>query len=199
MLSHKRGLRTELRMRRYEQKMGSSCRNSSRGSKGQRPWRGLEGQRPRKKITFQRHKSGKNQGRNQVQSIKTEKTRKAEKLTKPPERFGQSARAEFFPIRAETTREQSFQKLNIRSSGLQNRPSGFNKILGFARVRTGVVFRVLLSPYEPINSEKRSSPRVTLEYQFLCYNLLREEEKSCRRKMEGLLHQLSAVLATMLG
>ena len=76
MLSHKQGLRTEFRIRRYEQKMGSSCRNSSRGSKGQRPWRGLEGQRPRKKIIIWHHKRGENQGQNQVQNSKTEKSRK---------------------------------------------------------------------------------------------------------------------------
>ena len=116
MLSHKQGLRTEFRIRRYEQKMGSSCRNSSRGSKGQRPWRGLEGQRPRKKIIIWHHKRGENQGQNQVQNSKTEKPRKAEK-TNPPERLGQSARAdsaraEFFPIRAWTSREQQFMKIN---------------------------------------------------------------------------------------
>ena len=37
----------------------------------------------------------------------------------------------------------------------EKRPSGFNEISGFVRVRTGVVFRVPWSPYEPINTNQK--------------------------------------------
>ena len=59
--------------------MGLSCRNSSRGSKGQRPLAGSRGAAPPKKIYILGSPKWENQGQNQVQSIKTEKTRKAEK------------------------------------------------------------------------------------------------------------------------
>ena len=61
---------------------------------------------------------------------------------------------------------------------MEIRPSGFNTISGFVRVGTGVVFRVLLNPYEPINTNQK----LLLMYPFspsqTCYNFREKEEGS---------------------
>ena len=99
MLSHKRGLRTELRIRRYDQKMGSSCQNNSRGSKGQRPLAGSWGAAPPKEIYNLGSRKWENQVQNQVQETKRKRNRETDKNPsvradgQPPERF--CLRAEF--------------------------------------------------------------------------------------------------------
>ena len=95
MLSHKRGLRTKLRIRRYDKKMGS------------------RGAAPPKEIYILRSPKWENQGQNQVQSIKTEKTRKAEKSVRAVWyiRLSGFRPGGNFSIRAGTSREHQILEI----------------------------------------------------------------------------------------
>ena len=80
MLSHKRGLRTKLRIRRYEQLAGFQ---------GAAPLAGSRGAAPPKEIYILRSQKGEIQGQNQVQCSKIEKKQEKQSVRAdlPPSEF----------------------------------------------------------------------------------------------------------------
>ena len=106
----KQGLRINLRIRRYDYLYGIELPKQLAGFQGAAPIGGVEGQCPRnQRISLFRKPS--------PESSPGEKTEQNQKSwTNPPERFGQSARADFvraeiLSIRAGTSREQQFLEI----------------------------------------------------------------------------------------